>query len=135
MEHDIPFGNSNRENETTFSDFPLFLGIFQWDEPTERVPFTAEPEIPGILTKWKAPNMFRCSRKFSVGKTQKVVFHLPSNRISQKIFVNGKQLRLPRWQGFLVLLPTMKLLFCIKATKEKQIKIDAALSNAKSEAP
>ena len=54
MEHDIPFGNSNRENETTFLDFPLFLGIFQWDEPTKRVPFTAEPEIPEILTKWKA---------------------------------------------------------------------------------
>ena len=58
MEHDIPFGNSNRENGTTFLDFPLFLGIFQWDEPTKRVPFTAEPEIPEILTKWKAPYDF-----------------------------------------------------------------------------
>ena len=57
MEHDIPFGNSNRENGTTFLDFPLFLGIFQWDEPTKRVPFTAEPEIPEILTKWKAPSV------------------------------------------------------------------------------
>ena len=55
MEHDILFGNSNRENGTTFLDFPLFLGICQWDEPTKRVPFTAEPEIPEILTKWKAP--------------------------------------------------------------------------------
>ena len=55
MEQDIPFGNSNRENGPTFLDFPLFLGIFQWDEPTKRVPFTAEPEIPEILTKWKAP--------------------------------------------------------------------------------
>ena len=61
MEHDIPFGNSNRENGTTFLDFPLFLGIFQWDEPTKRVPFTAEPEIPEILTKWKAPCHFNCS--------------------------------------------------------------------------
>ena len=50
MEHD-------RENGPTFLDFPLFLGIFQWDEPTKRVPFTAEPEIPEILTKWKAPLM------------------------------------------------------------------------------
>ena len=58
MEHEIPFGNSNRENGTTFLDFPLFLGIFQWDEPTKRVPFTAEPEIPEILTTWKAPLMF-----------------------------------------------------------------------------
>ena len=39
----------------TFLDFPLFLGIFQWEEPTKCVPFTAEPEIPEILTKWKAP--------------------------------------------------------------------------------
>ena len=59
MEHDIPFGNSNRENGTTFLDFPLFLGIFQWDEPTKRVPFTAEPEIPEILSKWKAPHEIR----------------------------------------------------------------------------
>ena len=78
--------------------------------------------------------MFRCSRKFSVGKTQNVVFHLPSNRFSQKIVVNSKQLPLPRWQGFLVLLPTVKLLFCIQGAKEEQTKIDAALSNAKSEA-
>ena len=55
MEHEIPFGNSNRENGPTFLDFPLFLGIFQWDEPTKRVPFTAEPEIPEILAKWKPP--------------------------------------------------------------------------------
>ena len=34
MEHEIPFGNSNRENGPTFLDFPLFLGIFQRDEPT-----------------------------------------------------------------------------------------------------
>ena len=59
MEHEIPFGNSNRENGTTFLDFPLFLGIFQWDEPTKRVPFTAEPEIPEILSKWKAPKVFK----------------------------------------------------------------------------
>ena len=26
--------------------FRFFLGIFQWEEPTKRVPFTAEPEIP-----------------------------------------------------------------------------------------
>ena len=58
MEHDIPFGNSNRGNGTTFLDFPLFLGIFQWDEPTKRVPFTAEREIPEILTKWKAPRAY-----------------------------------------------------------------------------
>ena len=36
-------------------NFPLFLEIFQWDEPTKRVRFNAEPEIPEILTKWEAP--------------------------------------------------------------------------------
>ena len=46
-------------------DFPLFLEIFQWDEPTKRVPFTAEPEIPEILTKWKAPRIITL-RKFPV---------------------------------------------------------------------
>ena len=35
--------------------------------------------------------MFRCSRKFSTGTTQKVVFHLVSNRIFRILFVHGKQ--------------------------------------------
>ena len=52
-------GNSNRGNGPTFLGFPVFLGIFQWDEPRKRVPFTAEPEIPEILTKWKAPQVTR----------------------------------------------------------------------------
>ena len=51
-------------NGTTFLDFPLFLGIFQWDEPTKRVPFTAEPEIPEILSKWKAPILSHLGRSF-----------------------------------------------------------------------
>ena len=57
MEHEIPLGNSNRENGPTFSDFPDFLEIFQWDEPTKHVPLTAELEIPKILTKWKASSV------------------------------------------------------------------------------
>ena len=35
--------------------------------------------------------MFHFSQKVSVGKTQKVAFYLLSNRVSRKIFVNGKQ--------------------------------------------
>ena len=35
--------------------------------------------------------MFHCSLKFSVWTTQKVVFHLLSNRISRKLFVNGRR--------------------------------------------
>ena len=56
MEHEILFGNSNRENGPTFLDFPLFLEIFQWDEPRNVFHLPPnEPEIPQILTKWKAP--------------------------------------------------------------------------------
>ena len=33
----------------------------------------------------------RCTRKFSTKTTQKVVFHLLSNRIFRNLFVNGKQ--------------------------------------------
>ena len=41
--------------------FSTFSG---WDEPTKRVPFTAEPKISEILTKWKAPSVsifFSCA--------------------------------------------------------------------------
>ena len=41
--------------------------------------------------KGKPFQMFCCSWKFSTGKTQKVVFHVLSNRIFQKLFVNCKQ--------------------------------------------
>ena len=62
MVREIPFGNSNRENGPIFLDLPLFLGIFQWDDSTKRVPFTAEPEILEILTKkWKAPHISTAS--------------------------------------------------------------------------
>ena len=50
MEHNIQPGK-----RAHLFRFSTFLGIFQWDEPTKHVPFTAEPEIPEILTKWKAP--------------------------------------------------------------------------------
>ena len=51
------------------------------------------------ISLWNIPSgktglpfqMFRCSRKFSVWKTQKVSFHLLFNQISRKIFANGKQ--------------------------------------------
>ena len=54
MEHEIPFGNSNRENGPTFIDFPLFLGIFKWDEPGETCYIYRRTEI---LTKSNAPNI------------------------------------------------------------------------------
>ena len=55
------------------------------------------------ISIWKIPSgktglpfqMFRCSREFSAGTTQNVVFHLLSNRIFRKIWLNGKQPRSP----------------------------------------
>ena len=47
--------SSSRENGSTFLDFPLFPGIFQWDVSTKRFPFSIEPKFSKILTKWKAP--------------------------------------------------------------------------------
>ena len=46
---------SDRESGPTFLDFPLFQGIFQWNEPAKRFSFTAEPKFSEILTKWRAP--------------------------------------------------------------------------------
>ena len=50
MEREIPFGTFQPGKRAY-----LFLEIFQWNEPTKRFPFTAEPKFPEILTKWKAP--------------------------------------------------------------------------------
>ena len=69
--NEVPFGNSNRENRPIFLNFPLFLGIFQWtNRRTKRVPFTAEPEIPEILSKWKAPKKSSCKINISITSWQ-----------------------------------------------------------------
>ena len=47
----------NRENGTTFSEFPFVPGIFQWDEPKKRLPFTSQPEFLGICDKRWTTNM------------------------------------------------------------------------------
>ena len=45
-----------------------------------------------VRKKTRLPfQMFRCSRKSSAGTTQKVVFHLLSNRIFRRLIVNGLQ--------------------------------------------
>ena len=44
----------NRENGTTFSEFPFLPGIFQWDEPKKGFkPFTSQQEFTGICGKCK----------------------------------------------------------------------------------
>ena len=57
MEHEIPFGNSNRENRHTFLDFPLFWEFSCGTNRRNVFHLPAEPEIPEILTKWKAPTV------------------------------------------------------------------------------
>ena len=130
MEHDIPFGNSNRENGPTCLDFPLFLGIFQWDEPTKRVALTAEPEIPEILAKWKAPRFSTFS-----GKN---VFHLPPNRKFRKFWLNGKR---PKWPTIGVIIyryvsrlpninfywPLCPTVFCYAYCFEKKVQINGTV--------
>ena len=39
-------------NRTTFSDIPLFPGIFRWNDPKCRVPFTFQPDFPETFCKW-----------------------------------------------------------------------------------
>ena len=46
MEREIPLKTFQPENGPTFLDFPLFHGIFHWEEPTKRVPFTGELKFP-----------------------------------------------------------------------------------------
>lgn len=41
----------NRENGTTFSEFLFVPGIFQWDEPKMRLPFTSQQKFQGICGK------------------------------------------------------------------------------------
>ena len=58
-----------------------------FEEMEHEFPFERfRPEKTGLPFQ-----MFRCSRKFSAGTTQDVLFHLLSNRIFWKLFENGKQ--------------------------------------------
>ena len=42
----------NRENGTTFSEFPFVLGIFQWDEPKNVYHLHSNRNFAGICGKW-----------------------------------------------------------------------------------
>ena len=44
MVNNLHLKRPNRENGTTFSEFPFVPGIFKWDEPKNRLPFTSQPE-------------------------------------------------------------------------------------------
>ena len=52
MEHEFPFGYSTRKDRTTFSDVPLLLEIFRWNDPKSRVPYTFQPDFPYKFGKW-----------------------------------------------------------------------------------
>ena len=57
-----------------------------FEEMEHEFPFERfRPEKTGLPFQ-----MFRCSRKFSAGTTQDVLFHLLSNRIFWKLFENGQ---------------------------------------------
>ena len=45
MEQEIPFETFQPENRPTFIDFPLFQGIFQWEEPDETFSIYCRSEI------------------------------------------------------------------------------------------
>ena len=43
---------SIRKKRTTFSDVPLLLEIFCWEDPKSPVSFTFQPEFPENFCKW-----------------------------------------------------------------------------------
>ena len=61
--------------------------------------------------------MFRFSRKFSAGTTQKVVFHFLSNRILGKRFVNGKQRVFPTERLNTYLSDALPVTVCLQWTE------------------
>ena len=74
---EFPFGTSNRENGTNFSEFPFVPGIFQWNEPKDRVPFKSQPEFPGSFSKWWTEPL----RTYV-----KLIFHLRRNSFYYLLF-------------------------------------------------
>jgi len=42
----------NRENGTTFSEFPFVPEFSSGTNQKKRLPFTSQPEFPGICGKW-----------------------------------------------------------------------------------
>ena len=55
MVNEFPFGTSQSGKRTTFSEFPFVQGIFQWDETQKLLPFTCQPEFPGLVVNGKQP--------------------------------------------------------------------------------
>ena len=52
MEHEIRLKHSVHKNGTTFSDIPLLLAIFRWNDAKGHVPFTFQPDFPETNCKW-----------------------------------------------------------------------------------
>ena len=48
----FPLEYSIRKNRTTFSDVPLLLEIFRWEDPNSRLPFTFQPDFQDNSCKW-----------------------------------------------------------------------------------
>ena len=124
MEHEIQFGNSNRENGPTLLDSPLFPGIFQRDEPTKRFPFSTEPKLPKILTKWKALCIYYVYRNRSEAPTTKLMSM--TVKLGQHIWLDNmtlhgrqNQMRHLALKRPSDILPTPKRVFTLSATYTK----------------
>ena len=52
MEHEIRLEQSVQKNRTIFSDIPLLLEIFRWNDPKGYVPFTFQTDFPETNCKW-----------------------------------------------------------------------------------
>ena len=52
MEHEFLLGYSIRKIRTIFSDVPLLLEIFRWNDEKSHVSFTFQPHFPESFCKW-----------------------------------------------------------------------------------
>ena len=71
MEHEFSFAAVVRKNRTTFSGVPLLRGIFRWNDPKSRVPFTFQPDFPETFCKlWTNPffHANQCEKKYGYRK-------------------------------------------------------------------
>ena len=53
MVNEFRFGTSQSGKRDHLFRISVCPGIFQWDEPKKRLPFTPQPEFPGICGKWE----------------------------------------------------------------------------------
>ena len=65
MEQEIPFETFQPENRPTFIDFPLFQGIFQWEEPDETFFIYCRSEISVACENIRFSSLFAAEGRFA----------------------------------------------------------------------